>query len=49
MDSTEKQKNNKILDSLSRIKELVYKNNIANALEMSDKLLSIVSISDKNL
>lgn len=49
MDSTEKQKNNKILDSLSRIKELAYKNNIADVVEMSDKLLSIVSISDKNL
>ena len=47
MKSTEKQKNDEVLRPIREIKALASKNNLADIVEMSDRLLSIFSISDK--
>ena len=47
MRSTEKQKNDEVLRPIREIKALASKNNLADIVEMSDRLLSIFSISDK--
>lgn len=49
MNSTEKRKNDEILDPIRRIKKIAHKNNLPDIVEISDKLLSMFSISDKKL
>lgn len=49
MDSTAKKKNNKMLETIQKIKELGCKNNLSDIVDMSDKLLSMFSLSSKKL
>ncbi|RHJ82576.1 hypothetical protein [Parabacteroides sp. AM08-6] len=46
MDSTEKKKNDEMLEPIRKIKEIACKNNMPDIVKMSDKLLSIFSLFD---
>ena len=42
MNTTEKKKNDEILEPIRSIKEIAYKNNLQDIVKMSDKLLSFI-------
>lgn len=49
MNTTEKKKNDEILEPIRSIKEIAYKNNLQDIVKMSDKLLSIFSLFNVKL
>lgn len=49
MDSTEKKKNDEMIEPIRKIKEIANKNNLPDIAKMSDKLMSLFSFSDKKL